>query len=527
MTHRFIDNSYDSESLTHTSGEVFTKNWPVVYLLENGTEMYIGQTYNSEARFKQHFKNPDRKILSRSHIIIDEEYNQSATLDIESWLIQYMAADGQFRLQNSNKGLADHEYYDRERYRSKFEVIWKDLQVKKLAINELVQLRNTDLFKYSPYKALTEEQLSIAKTIRDAVLIGHNTCFIINGGAGTGKSVLASFLVKYLKHAELEGIKIGLIVPMTSLRNTFRKVFASIKGLSAAMVLGPGEVVGKEFDVLIVDEAHRLRQRKNLTAFGPFDAANRYYGLNKAGNQLDWIIKASKTQILLYDEDQNVMPGDVPPASFRALPALQYQLTSQLRVLGGNDYIDYIDGILNMIQPAKRSFDKYDLQYFDNIHEMQNAIKQKDEEFGLARIVAGYAWNWSTKKDASVDYDIELDGLKLKWNSTNNDWVNSPNALNEVGCIHTVQGYDLNYVGVIIGPEVSYDVSTKTIRIDKTKYLDYNGRRSIDSDEELTRYILNIYKTLLTRGIRGVYVHAVDPGLERYLKQFMPIHKEI
>jgi hypothetical protein len=123
---------------------------------------------------------------------------------------------------------------------------------------------------------------------------------------------------------------------------------------------------------------------------------------------------------------------------------------------------------------------------------------------------------FSKSKDDS--FDIEIDDIKLVWNSTTQDWVNSKNAINEVGCIHTVQGYDLNYVGVIIGPELSYDKINNKLIIDSKKYMDMNGGRSIESPEELERYIINIYKTLLTRGILGTYIYAVDKDLAKYLQ---------
>ena len=151
---------------------------------------------------------------------------------------------------------------------------------------------------------------------------------------------------------------------------------------------------------------------------------------------------------------------------------------------------------------------------------MVSGIKKKDEQYKLCRVVAGYAWEWKTK-DNSDTFDIEIDGLKLVWNSTNSDWVNSSNALNEVGCIHTIQGYDLNYTGVIIGPELSYDPVDKKMVVNKDKYMDINGKRSIDDPKELERYIINIYKTLLTRGIVGTYVYVVDPALREYFKSRM------
>ena len=112
---------------------------------------------------------------------------------------------------------------------------------------------------------------------------------------------------------------------------------------------------------------------------------------------------------------------------------------------------------------------------------------------------------------------MDIDGLKLSWNSVTEDWVNSPKAPSEVGCIHTVQGYDLNYVGVIIGPEVSYDHMLKQLIINPKKYYDLNGKKGITNPLELEQYIRNIYRTLMTRGIKGTYVYAVDENLRAYL----------
>jgi hypothetical protein len=167
------------------------------------------------------------------------------------------------------------------------------------------------------------------------------------------------------------------------------------------------------------------------------------------------------------------------------------------------------------------TFYNYEFKLFEEIHEMVEAIKEKNAEHGLCRVVAGYAWDWETKNDDSKDYDIEIDGLKLKWNSKTQDWVNSENSINEVGCIHTIQGYDLNYTGVIIGPEFGYDLDTKEFYVDKEEYKDTSGYRGIENEEELFEYIKNIYKTLLTRGIMGTYVYVSDKGLKKYLSRFI------
>lgn len=508
---------FSETSIANLKSTAYTFDWPIVYLLENGKEAYVGETKSAYDRLRQHLKNKDRQRLKSAHLIIDEEFNKSASLDTESWLIQYMAADEKFLLQNGNGGITNHSYYDREKYRAKFELLWSELQKKGLANKDLIQLRNSDVFKYSPYKALTNEQMSIVKLI-DADLSLHDyKTYVINGEPGTGKSVLATFLAKYLIESEKNPeLKIALVIPMTSLRTTLQRVFRKVKGLSSSMVIAPNQVMGKEYDLIIVDEAHRLRQRKNLSGYAPFDAANKFYGLGNQGTQLDWILRASKSQVLMFDENQSVMPGDIPTEVLKNLDAERFVLTSQLRVQAGEDYIKFIDDVLNMRKVEKKNFGNYDLRYFNSASELVGAIKQRNKEHGLSRTVAGYAWDWKTKK-AGEKVDFTLDGTDFVWNSTATDWVNSPNAINEIGCIHTVQGYDLNYVGVIIGPEISYDKANHKLIIDRNKYRDINGKRSMTSPEELDRYITNIYKTLLTRGIKGTYVHAVDKSMEYYI----------
>jgi DUF2075 family protein len=190
-------------------------------------------------------------------------------------------------------------------------------------------------------------------------------------------------------------------------------------------------------------------------------------------------------------------------------------LKKQIRVKGGDKYIEYISNLLDLM-PSECNFEQYDFKIFDDIKDMVSQIKEKDKEYGLSRIVAGYAWPWKTKDGG--EYDIEIDGLKMIWNSTISDWVNSANSINEVGCIHTIQGYDLNYTGVIIGPEISYDPIKNELVIDQEKYKDINGKKSITDPKELLRYIINIYKTLLTRGIYGTYVYIVDENLRKYFK---------
>lgn len=517
-TFHFKEDEFDQLKSYH-----FGLNWPVVYILENKNEIYIGETTNLFSRSKQHYENPDRKRLERMHVVTDEEYNKSATLDLESLLIQYVSADGIFKLQNGNGGLINHNYYEKEKYLAKLETIWPKLQERGLVKQGLADIKNSEFFKYSPYKALTEDQLMVATKVENSIKKADISAHIVNGGPGTGKSILALYLLKHMKEdRDMKHLKTALVVPMTGLRTTLQRVLQRVPGMGAGMVIGPSDVMKEKYDVLIVDEAHRLRRRVNLANFGSYDATNKKLGLPRDATQLDWIVSSSKQQILFYDGRQSVVPGDVRPEEFKKIKAAYYDLTSQMRIEGGDDYLKFIDDLLDLKQVGKSKPTNYEFRMYEDIKQMVSDIKKRDSEHKLARVVAGYAWSWNTKggKDG---HDIEIDGLKLVWNSKNIDWVNSKNAINEVGCIHTVQGYDLNYAGVIIGSELSYDKDMGMLVVNEKKYKDINGKRSITDPEELRRYIVNIYKTLLTRGIKGTYIYVVDEKLRERFNQLLSV----
>lgn len=568
-----INYKFIKESFSEIKGNYFGEKWPVVYIIEDKGKRtaYIGETTNILNRANQHWNNPERKQLKSIHIIHNKAFNKSVILDLEAFLIRYIAADGQYLLQNGNGGQHTHNYFQRKDYQQEFKHIWQILKQYNIVSKELSFIENTDLFKYSPYKSLTEDQYIIIKHIikdlkSDLKNNIRSRSSIINGGAGTGKSILGIFLIKLLTDAqkslewdlEEEGIndnlnyivgkldsklKIGYVVPMQNFRKTLKNVFRGIKGLTAKMVLSPADVANakESYDILIIDESHRLRKRYGLSGpgdFVAFDSKNEKLNLGKEGTELDWILKKSRYQFFFYDSNQTIKPTDIDPVRFFTLSekkeTRKYKLTSQLRCKGGNDYIQYIKNILDCQQNTKINFQSYDLKLFEDVNEMILAIKQLNDEIGLCRNIAGYAWEWKTKGKSNDEiqkeriFDIEIDEYKYIWNQTDTDWINSPNSIDEIGCIHTTQGFDLNYAGVILGPEIDYDPISNCIIVYKDKYKDSKGKMGIDNDITLASYIKNIYTTILERGISGTYIFACNKSLKEYLKKFfnyIPHHK--
>lgn len=565
--------SFSEETLNSINRKYI--NWPVVYLINNNNKIYIGETSNIKERMRQHLRNPEREFLKIINIIFDAKFNKSAILDIEQNLIRMFYADNKF---DSNKGILNknngqsskHNYYQREMYLNKLKDIWKKLQKKKLVNHSYNSIINSDIYKYSPFISLTNEQENIMCEIINNILNciegkTTNTTSIITGLAGTGKTILAINLIYNIVNADFsnvdtfkEGeeieliseyektihrlrkyvlahgkIKIGFVVPMKPLRRTLNTVFRAInKNVLKGIVIGPGDVVKNDYDVIICDETHRLAQYKNIANMGNFKDNCKKLGIDKnIATQLDWISMKSKYKVLFYDGNQTVKGSDIPKEKMDELIKNNsdkcYALTTQLRCKLGELFLENIDKLFKCSLKSKIESSKdFEIKVFDNPNEMIEKIKKLDKEIGLCRNVAGYDWEWKTKGKSYEDirkkglYDIELDGKTYIWNHTREGWILSSNAINEIGCLHTVQGYDLNYVGVIIGPDLSYNKEKNKIEVHIDELKDTNVKRGTE-EEIVKEYIINTYKVLLERGIKGCYIYACDESMQEYLKKYV------
>ena len=543
--------SYDDTCIENIEKWSFGSNWPSVYITYNDDLAYVGETLDSVRRTKQHFLEEDFKNFSNICLISGKTFNKSVILDLESFLIKYISADGSKRLTNANMGIVDHDYFYKEAYEDDFKTIWQTLINLGIVRKSISDIENSELFKYSPYKSLTIEQQGVAFDILRRLCeindASANSLLKISGGAGTGKTILAVYLVKLLKDISddkkvwltiedpedalfverMSDIlhsfkKIGLVVPMVQLRSTIKRIFSSVDGLSEAMVISPEEVVNNYYDVLIVDEAHRLYRRKHLPGshlYIKFDAINRslmgdeFTATEADLTELDWIIKSSRLQVLFYDEYQTIRATDIGPERFASIckPHLYYyaELLSQMRCQGGNGYYEYIRYIIEAAGADIKKyklFDNYEVKVFDDIENLVAAIEGKDDTNKLCRIVTGPGW--------SIEEPIYIEGKRYQWGNN----IEEPHA-REVFSIHKIQGFDLNYAGVIFGKEVYYDEINKRIAIDKKELKD-NFTKSMGEDY-MYRYVYNIYITLMTRGIKGTYIYAVDEKLGEYLRLFL------
>ena len=364
------------------------------------------------------------------------------------------------------------------------------------------------------------------KTMAKCKEDGKKRTIVIQGGPGTGKSVLAvnllmEFINKSLntcyatKNSAPREAFLSLLTHSDAKKQVnIRQLFRSPFGLS--------NVPDNTYDCLIVDEAHRL--------------VKKMYGDWNGENQVKECISASLLSIFLLDEDQAVTVNDIGSIaeiskwcrelnSTLKMPA-EAKLVSQFRCNGSDAYIQFIDDILQRTEESV-TVSLYELNFdfriFDSAIELREALREKNAINNKSRMVAGYCYDWNVKHGRG-DYDIMLpDGFKAKWNLEKDKiWAINPNSFEEVGCIHTAQGLEFDYVGVLIGKDLKYDSTSGRIITDKqaiSKDDKSSGIRSCKNESIVRKLILNTYKTLLTRGQKGCYVYCEDKSLAEYIKK--------
>ena len=365
---------------------------------------------------------------------------------------------------------------------------------------------------------------TIKKLLERALASDEKHTVIVEGGPGTGKSVVAINLL-----ADFRDHVVNYVTKNAAPRNVyFRKMqegnfrLSYVKNLfrsSGAYIDSPKNA----FDCLIVDEAHRLNDKSGM------------YG-HLGENQIKEIINAAKVSVFFIDEDQVVTTKDFGSVQEIIKQAKRmgstvhrgddYKLTSQFRCNGSDGYIAFMDDVLGIRETANPDgFDmEYDLRVYDDPVRMRDDLRRLNRINNKSRMIAGYCYEWVTKKHASSDlFDIGLaNGFKAKWNfGSTNTWAIDEDSFEQVGCIHTSQGLEFDYVGVIIGKDLLYrngKVVTDMTSRAKTDH-SLKGIKTTKNFDLADRIIRNTYKTLLTRGQKGCYIYCEDDALRAYLKE--------
>jgi DUF2075 family protein len=386
---------------------------------------------------------------------------------------------------------------------------------------------------HEEFVLLDEQKTVLEKIVKatDDSLTGQKRVLIINGGPGTGKSVIS---INALARLTGQRLNARYVTPNAAPRAVFesklKKIF--VKADLRSLFSGSGsftETSAESFDALIVDEAHRLKMKSGMFK-------------NLGENQVKEIIKSAHTSVFFIDEAQKVTWSDVgeistieEQAGYAGAIVERLELTSQFRCGGSDDYIAWLDETIGVHADTAHYFslDKFDFQIFDSPVDLHNVIKEKNKINNKSRVVAGYCWDWiSQKKPELSDITINEFGYRATWNLTSDgsEWIISPKSVEEVGCIHTCQGLEVDYIGVIIGRDlVAIDGVLKTdpsarAKTDKSLagYKKELKEDPISADIKADEIIRNTYRTLMSRGMKGCYVYFVDPATAEHFKKLLP-----
>lgn len=385
------------------------------------------------------------------------------------------------------------------------------------------------LLQGKPEFVLIDDQKVAHETIlqADTLAAQQKQVVIVQGGPGTGKSVIAINLLAALiargRHARYVSKNAApRAVYEAKLVGTFKKTRIS------NLFSGSGAFVGvapDTYDTLVVDEAHRLNEKSGLYR-------------NLGDNQVKELILAARCTVFFVDDDQRVTLLDIGhseelrrQARAAGAEVTELTLSSQFRCNGSDGYLAWLDNTLDIRETANPVLDtgEYDFRVFDDPAEMHALVELKNRANNRSRVVAGYCWTWPSKNDSQA-WDIQLPtfNYRRRWNLDKDGslWIVTPGSVEQVGCIHTCQGLELDVVGVIIGPDLAYrngrivtDATRRASSDQSVKGLKAMLKDNPDNARALADAIVkNTYRTLMTRGMKGCYVYCTDAPLAAYLR---------
>ena len=384
---------------------------------------------------------------------------------------------------------------------------------------------NREFTMIDEQKTVFERALHLARTTR----AGEKRVLIVHGGPGTGKSVVAvNLLVALTQDREL----VQYVTKNAAPRAVYEAMLTGTMSRTkySNLFRGSGAFTAAEagsFKVLVVDEAHRLNEKSGLYQ-------------NLGDNQVKELIHAADVTVFFLDEDQRVTLQDIGTrdeivdwADHYGAEVEEMELLSQFRCNGSNGYLAWLDHVLGIRETAHTDLStldfSYDFRVLDSPDEVRHLIDERNAGTNRSRMVAGYCWDWLSKKDPHAwDVVIPEHDFRMRWNLTQHGsgWLAHPESAQEIGCIHTCQGLELDYVGVVIGEDLVVRDSRLVTQPEKRSRHDrsirgWKTRLRQDRDQVLAEtrmIILNTYRTLMTRGLKGCFVYAVDEGVREWLR---------
>ena len=383
---------------------------------------------------------------------------------------------------------------------------------------------NREFIMLDEQKVVYEEILRLSEQSRKD---GLKRTVIVNGGPGTGKSVVAiNLLVELTERGQFA----QYVSKNSAPRNVYlKKLKGRKRGISVNNLFrGSGSYTATEKNAvhtILADEAHRLNAKSGMFH-------------NQGENQIKEIIHTAVCSVFFIDESQRVTMDDIGTideirrwASEEGSSVKEMQLISQFRCNGSDGYLAWLDDVLGIRETANQTLEgiDFDFRVLDSPQELRNLILQKNKLNNKARLLAGYCWDWNKKEASNTNYhDIVIGDFAMSWNLENGEpFAIGETSVNEVGCIHTSQGLEFDYVGVIIGDDLRYENGQVVTDFSKRAKTDQslkgikklNKENPKEAQKRADEIIRNTYRTLMTRGMKGCYVYCTDHALSEYLKE--------
>jgi uncharacterized protein len=408
-------------------------------------------------------------------------------------------------------------------------------------------LKRIEESKYRPSKKLMDHVGNVIKGIPEYILLDEQqivydkvfsytktgfhdkqkTVIIIKGGPGTGKSVIAINLMADLM---LKGYNAQYATGSRAFTETLKNRVKSRGAAQFKYFNSYGDAGNNEIDVLIADEAHRIRE----TSF------NRFTPKEKRSNvpQIEELVNASKVTVFFIDDDQVVRPGEIGSVNYikeyagnNNCKVFEYELEAQFRCNGSDAFVNWVNNTLSIKRTANVIWDQheeFDLKVFDSPNDLEDAIRTKVQAGYTGRVTAGFCWPWSNPKtDGTLEDDVIIGDYRRPWNAKpdariiadgipkSNLWAYDPNGINQIGCVYTAQGFEFDYAGVIFGKDLTYNFDDQNWKGHPENSADNVVKRS---KTNFTDLIKNTYRVLLSRGMKGCYIYFTDKETERFFK---------